>query len=876
MRTKAHSSAFKTAAWLCLATLLGCALLFPETFLQGKSSFTVWSDYLIDYQSTFALTGFFYQGGLQLWDFFGQLPHVYFWVTHGMFRLPNVLTALVYVLFSPFAHNSAVFFNRVFALVYIGSLLCIRTIGIFLLLRRLTDDRWILRIATVAFALLFCKPAFLLGTFYQSFYPLLMYFILSFFLTWRLIYAGMALLFLLLSFSQGIIHTCYLYLGINMFLVSCCIYSVLTQPSLISRGRQFFIKKAKVLSKGAWALWGLAIIILGPYAYMQIFWLKDVNFGLDHSRLSSMWSATHYFHRLMLDQSPPADFFRRMIDFTFMPGRSFFMGYMMFFLSGLGMTMSRDRRKWIFIMAAILVWFLNFPREGVSIGLVGHWVNVLSNPLKVMVRSYQTAINSVIGYLLMPLVVMGLGVLKDLGRRDPLLLKRLRGFLIFMVIYAVNAWSYQPGIVRIYFILSMAVSLAGMALLILGPRRGFLRRMAMALFIGLMGMDMAISTWQMRNYIAENCPVRPHFLEALPPQAGLVGIDFHNPKIFPFTNQTEIYPLYVQSYLWTVRDMSLNYNSVINRQTMLTPIDNYSPRHVSFLGWPQDPLMGDYVSENNKLFFFARYAVQQRPGIFETIIRQHLAQDVMMVDGHELSVLADIPPSIASPRGNDQWFAISEDIKDDYYGWSYKHDRMIWESTFEGHIPDYFATNIFTRDPWVRFFLQSPDQKYMELAPAQGQLLRPMTFDVQNIKEGKVFAALPANTSFVGYRAVLFLKTRDASGITSVWLHHSDDTGINFQAPADGWLGIQYPYDPKWQIDMDGKPVDFYRVNKSFMGLPVRKGEHKILIRYWPHCWLRWGLPLSIGLTLFLFVGIILYALIDADNGNDEHKAVHE
>ena len=78
-----------------------------------------------------------------------------------------------------------------------------------------------IRIASVIFALLFCPPAFMLGTFYQSFYPLMMYFILSFFLTWRLRYLLMAILFLVISFSQGIVHTCYLYLGINFFLVSC-------------------------------------------------------------------------------------------------------------------------------------------------------------------------------------------------------------------------------------------------------------------------------------------------------------------------------------------------------------------------------------------------------------------------------------------------------------------------------------------------------------------------------------------------------------------------------------------------------------------------------------------------------------------------------
>ena len=295
MKTKGDPSLLKTALWLCLAAILGSVLIFPEIFWHRGISFFTWDDYLVDYQSSFALTGFFYQGGIQLWDFFGQLPHAFFWVTHGMFRLPDVLTAIVYVLLSPFADNSARFFDRVFSIVYVGTLLSIRTIGIFLLLKRLTNDKWILKAGTVIFALLFCPPAFMLGTFYQSFYPLLMYFILSFFMTWRLIYLGMAILFMLLSFSQGIIHTCYMYLGINMFIVSCCGYSILTQHSMIHRTGVYLRKNSKVIFAGVAGLLGIAIVILGPYAYMQLFCLKDVAFGAEHSRLSGMWNMAPIF-----------------------------------------------------------------------------------------------------------------------------------------------------------------------------------------------------------------------------------------------------------------------------------------------------------------------------------------------------------------------------------------------------------------------------------------------------------------------------------------------------------------------------------------------------------------------------------------------------
>ena len=278
-----------------------------------------------------------------------------------------------------------------------------------------------------------------------------------------------------------------------------------------------------------------------------------------------------------------------------------------------------------------------------------------------------------------------------------------------------------------------------------------MHRLAQAAFMFLILTDMGISAWDMKHYLASNVSLRPHFLEALPRADRAVGLDFHNPKIFPFVGQTDMFSVSEQSYLWTLRDMSFNFNSVIDRETSFVPIDGHSPRHISFEGWVNDPLMRDFVAQNNQLFYFASIGVKQRPGIFENIVRRRLAKDVMMVEGNGPSLNADIPSKISSFGPGERPMAdITRNINDAWPGWVYRKDMVIWEFPLKGIIPDYFATNIFTHDRWVRFFIQSADQKYTEFAPVQGQLLRPMTFDVQNIKEGKVFVALPANTSFVG------------------------------------------------------------------------------------------------------------------------------
>ena len=81
----------KTAMMFILffAAALITVLVYPEVFVYFKTSFVLWQDYCIEYPLTFILTNFFYQGGLQLWDFFGQMPLTYDYATYGLFKLPN-------------------------------------------------------------------------------------------------------------------------------------------------------------------------------------------------------------------------------------------------------------------------------------------------------------------------------------------------------------------------------------------------------------------------------------------------------------------------------------------------------------------------------------------------------------------------------------------------------------------------------------------------------------------------------------------------------------------------------------------------------------------------------------------------------------------
>ena len=152
---------------------LGAALIsvavYPEIFVAFKASFVLWSDYCVEYPLTFILTTFLYQGDIQLWNFFGQMPFCHTYAVMGLFKLPNVITAIAFYFLAPFSRDSGQLFHHVFTWGNLMTLLFIRVVGIFLLLKIVTKNHYILTLGSVIFAVFFCQAAFLRGTYYESY-----------------------------------------------------------------------------------------------------------------------------------------------------------------------------------------------------------------------------------------------------------------------------------------------------------------------------------------------------------------------------------------------------------------------------------------------------------------------------------------------------------------------------------------------------------------------------------------------------------------------------------------------------------------------------------------------------------------------------------
>jgi len=79
----------------------------------------------------------------------------------------------------------------------------------------------------------------------------------------------------------------------------------------------------------------------------------------------------------------------------------------------------------------------------------------------------------------------------------------------------------------------------------------------------------------------------------------------------------------------------------------------------------------------------------------------------------------------------------------------------------------------------------------------------------------------------------------------------------NIQVTNDGYLATTLPYDKGFSITVDGVPQNYQKVNTAFVGFPIEKGYHHIVIEF--HApFKKVGIALSlIGLILF-FLNIII------------------
>ena len=69
-------------------------------------------------------------------------------------------------------------------------------------------------------------------------------------------------------------------------------------------------------------------------------------------------------------------------------------------------------------------------------------------------------------------------------------------------------------------------------------------------------------------------------------------------------------------------------------------------------------------------------------------------------------------------------------------------------------------------------------------------------------------------------------------------------------------LFFSIPYDEVWEIKLNNKVVDYYKVNIGFIGLPLSKGMNKIELSYLPP-FLKIGAIISLTTLLLIIIYFI-------------------
>ena len=115
-----------------------------------------------------------------------------------------------------------------------------------------------------------------------------------------------------------------------------------------------------------------------------------------------------------------------------------------------------------------------------------------------------------------------------------------------------------------------------------------------------------------------------------------------------------------------------------------------------------------------------------------------------------------------------------------------------------------------------------------------------------NISDIKVAYLDPATLENINRKVDKFLV--DINSTKGDYISGSIDVTKN------GYFMMTVPYDEGFHIMLDGKPIEYEKVDEAFIGFPIQKGHHEIFIEY--------EAPLK-GLSLILTqLGIILFCVI--------------
>jgi len=794
-------------------------------------------------------------------------------------------------------------------LLLFHSVTCIiRTVGGYVLLRKVVSNKAVLFISllylnTILTSFMMMPDIVTEGLY--SFLPLLFYYILCFFEDLRLRPFLLAVLVMALGVvSSPLFALGYFYQAVHFFILSCVIFFLSQRGWRGLDGREVLPRVEFLKNMG---LVACCCLIILPYVYwghslLHDFYVSGSGLGGTQGGFNNIFNFKGYFNLFNKGFANSFEFLGTSLDYhhNFHTFSWVFMGASSLFLALMGIVLSKDKRKYIFagsILGVILInnaWFPgNFSlleqyiqyaqqapaafwargmhlHDGWSYGFLmlstmAHGINVLTNPFCFLVRSFHMT-SLLVPMMLLPLVAMGLESCLCLwqDQRETIHFNRRWGLVVFFAVVLLwalsggtQSWSvgdigqaaaqtlkwYILSVAAIFFLLVLIP-----ALKIFNPQKNWVAWMILgSAFVVDFTALMAYVQFYKTEFTVSVVPTRlnPSYTrQAVVP-------DYQNPRLLPWreffnVQSTPIYPV--------INSISGMYGAFYQYTPMgrfFLPASIYEPRHISYKDLHPDLEIQQYLAGNPRTVFFADDAFDSRYIRMADILRLNLGQRVIAVDQE--------PYNNAFLKNTDHVYIPPVDLKERIYDVSldWKQARMHkrpegWEYSFDlpKDFPFYLSTTVFTYD-YTSWRLMVGDRI---LDPIQGKLTAPFTYDVQNVQDRKLTVLLPDQESF---QAAIRLQVKLPGRVLNVWKNTYDDLGLTYEAPKDGWLVFNYPYDEKWELSIDGQQTPISKVNRYFIGSPIKGGEHQILLRYWPQTHLRFLIFISMVLSVICLGGII-------------------
>jgi hypothetical protein len=842
-------------------------IVFPQLYVHRDYSFIRFQDTEFLYSGFFTFIQNVHLGRIQLWNNYDQMPFAFFYLV-GMMTYTHAVSSIIFYITSIFSDDTGRFLYENTVFVFNVIPMIVRAAGLYLLLGLLIQRKWVILLTSVL-AGSFFNPQFHFGlncTALYSLLPLVLFFLLRFFTSFEM--RDLLAAFLLVAVGVAVdplVGLGYFYQGIHFFVLASIAWVAVANREALKTAwhRTKYLSSKPANYRGLLLSALLTAVIVLPWVYLLRSTYGDYELAHETSRFANVFDLLGYFNRAHYGANPWA-LIRKSLEFTNNEWafQWVFLGISCVFFSICGAVLSRDSRKYIFILTILFFWLLQFPREITSLTSVAHWLNALTNPFNSVLRTAHMTGAFLLPTMTAPLFAMGVDKIWDSLTKSSSIERRhlvvILGILLFVVLAALWPWLPHISTLPRRFAAYVLLGAAGCSGIVIAIH--FQKHLSRSVFKGVvlvLCLLMLADIRAARSYfsgMANEMEIVTHNVDGISPNLNPAGLDYQNPLIVPLREHLMQGKL-GQVKFFAASDpvfMQGNFFRYTYLEKFFPPATQYKPRHVSYGPLSRNPDLQNYLTRNADITFVADYAVQSNNTTLQSISSNNLDRRVVLVDAERGDrILEHLPLHIPSERLDRKSAAV--------WTFSLRNAEVGDDGSYVLSLPATFpatlSSGVFTTDRENLSLEVGTDV----LLPAQGWITRPLQYDLQNIKKGTLRFLMPAGVTLdPGTPITLQYSSSAPLNSLSAIIYEPDRMKFSFESERDGWLVLHQPFDLKWRLKINGNDARIYRANLAFMATPISKGGVLVELEYLPFSYLRFFLALSLALS----IAIICWAFI--------------